>query len=302
MALAKKYRPSELAELYGNSDLVTSLESVLKRDAEHIPHCFMFTGKPGCGKTTLGRIVSKVLDCHDSEYHEYNAASIRSIDAIREIEKNCQYPPMEGSSRVWLFDEVHQYRSDSQEAMLKMLEEAPNHAFFILCTTDPQKLKKSLISRCVCFEVKPLDEDEMIDMLIEISAAENVKLPEKVASKIAITSDGSPREALQMLEKIKDLNPKEMLKSIERMESAEILSIELCRALLSKRTWSEVSKLIKGLDEEPEQIRHIVLGYANSVLLAKNNPQAALIIECFSPNFYDSGKAGLTLACYQCVV
>ena len=306
MSLATKHRPKDLENFWGNEETVKALTTVLNRPQEDIPHCFLFTGQAGGGKTTLARIVATMLDCHPSEFKEMNAASIRGIDAIREIEKECLYNPMKGSARVWLFDEVHQYRGDTQEAMLKMLEEAPDHAYFIMCTTDPQKLKDSLKRRAMPFKVSPLIEDDMSALIDDICEYEGKKpLPDKVVHKLCIESKGSAGMALQLLDKIIDLEQKEMIAAIEKAASEESKTIELCQGLIKREGWTKLCTIVSGLDLEPEQARAIILGYANKVLLnpksKSSHKQAAFVIGCFSENFFYSGHAGLSLACYLSV-
>ncbi len=308
MSLAIKYRPKKLEDFFGNDELINSLTSILNREREKIPHVFLLTGRSGCGKTSLGRIIADKLGCDPAEYYEHNAASLRGIDNIREIERNCLYPPMAGEARVWLFDELHQYNMPTQEAMLKMLEEAPEHAYFILCTTDPQRLKSTLKGRAVSFEVKPLDEEDMggvLDYILEMEELE--LLPEKIIHRIYRESDGCPRNALQMLEKIIDLDEDDMLENIDKAAASESVSFDLCRLLIQRKSWKEVVDVLNTLEMEPETMRQAILGYADKVLLdPKNKPetrnQAALVIECFSNYFFASGKAGVTLACYQCIV
>ena len=139
MALPIKYRPTVLKDFYGNQVLKSALGAILKRDLEDIPHAMLFIGSSGCGKTTLARIVASKLDCVDAEFYELNSADVRGVDTIREVSKNMKYSPMSGSVRIWLFDEVHKMTNDAQNAMLKMLEDPPDHVYFMLATTDPQK-------------------------------------------------------------------------------------------------------------------------------------------------------------------
>lgn len=201
-----------------------------------------------------------------------------------------------------LVHNCHQYPSATQEALLKMFEECPEHVAFMICTTDPQKLKPALKGRCTAFEVKPLTDEELGDFLYGVCEAEEVDVPEEVIEKIVEISNGAPRNALQQLEKVIDLPKKEMLKSIQQIQETETQVIELCRLLLKKGVkWGEVSKVISTIEAEPEQIRYAVLGYCNSVLLKGDNPRAFLIMGEFAEPTYNTGKPGITMAAYAVV-
>lgn len=201
-----------------------------------------------------------------------------------------------------LVHNCHQYPSATQEALLKMFEECPEHVAFMICTTDPQKLKPALKGRCTTFEVKPLDDEEMGDFLYGVCEAEEVEVPEEVIEKIVSVSNGSPRNALQQLEKIIDLPEKEMLKSIQQIQEMESQVIDLCRLLLKKGVkWGEVCKVISTIEAEPEQIRYAVLGYCNSILLKGDNPRAFSIMCEFAEPTYNTGKNGITMAAYSVV-
>src|SRR3989304_2450876 len=149
-----KFRPKDLSDIIGNRSIVTSLESILQ--SKDRPHAFLFTGKQGCGKTTLARILCKRLECSDHDLIEINISNNRGIDTARDIIQFAYVKPLDGRSRVYLLDEVHKSTNDFQNAILKVMEEPPEHLYFILCTTEPQKLLKTVISRCTEYVVSPL--------------------------------------------------------------------------------------------------------------------------------------------------
>uniref|UniRef100_A0A6M3IPZ3 Putative DNA polymerase n=1 Tax=viral metagenome TaxID=1070528 RepID=A0A6M3IPZ3_9ZZZZ len=231
-----------------------------------------------------------------------NTADFRGIDTVREIVRNMAIAPMSGSCRVWILDECHNLTKDAQHALLKALEDMPNHVYFLLATTDPGKLLDTIRTRCVTFEVKPLSDDEMKTLVAGIVEKEVVKVPTEVVDQIVFDSQGSARMALTILDKIIGMEPEEMLEAAKQQAADQNEAIALCRALLRKRPWGEVSLILRGIEQEPEQVRRMVLGYAQSVLLKeKDNGQAYIILAAFREPLYDSGKPGLVAACYEAV-
>lgn len=300
-SLAVKYRPTMLKSFVGNKATVNALRSMMER--ADIPHTILFTGPSGTGKTTLARIVSRRLQCSRYDLREMNTADFRGIDTVREIVHNMAIAPMSGSCRVWILDECHNLTKDAQHALLKALEDMPNHVYFLLATTDPGKLLDTIRTRCVTFEVKPLSDDEMKTLVAGIVEKEVVKVPTEVVDQIVFDSQGSARMALTILDKIIGMEPEEMLEAAKQQAADQNEAIALCRALLRKRPWGEVSLILRGIEQEPEQVRRMVLGYAQSVLLKgkEDNGQAYIILAAFREPLYDSGKPGLVAACYEAV-
>ena len=300
MALYQKYRPSDFNQIVGNQAVVDAFKVVLKK--KDIPHTYLFTGESGCGKTTFARILAKKLGAKGMDFREIDTADFRGIDTVREIRKQSSYAPVEGQVRVFLIDECHKLTNDAQNALLKLLEDSPSHSYYILATTEPNKLLKTIKGRAVLFEVKPLNELQMESLLKGIIKAEKKKVKGVVLEQIFIESFGQPRNAIQILEKIIDLPKKEQLKVVKEVATKQSESIALCRALLDNSNWKKVSIILKGLKaEDPEYIRRHVLGYAQSVLLNRANDRAALIIEEFADSFWQVGFAGLVYACYSVV-
>src|SRR5688572_25883760 len=138
MELYKKFRPKTLKGVVGQEGAVSSLQSMI--DKGRLPHTILFSGPSGCGKTTIARILKGILECSDLDFFEINCADFKGIDMVRDIRRYVGIPPLHGKSRVWLIDEAHQLTKDAQNAFLKLLEDTPKHAYFMLATTDPQKL------------------------------------------------------------------------------------------------------------------------------------------------------------------
>lgn len=303
-----KYRPRTLDEIVGNSDLVALLRSQLSDSANgsasrSMPHALIFAGPTGCGKTTLARIVATSLGAKGSDLREIDSADFRGIDAVREIRKQSVYRPLEGSCSVWILDEVHRATGDAQSALLKLLEDTPEHVYIILCTTDPQKLLPTILGRCAQYQVKLLTEREMRQLLRRVVKAEGETLDKEVYDQIVQDSLGHPRNALQILAQALAVDGERRLVVARRTAERASQTISLCRALVKADSWKAIASILSGLkEEEPEQIRRAVLGYTQTILLQnQRNDGVARIMEQFLTPFWDSGFAGLVYACYVCV-
>ena len=297
MNLYRKHRPKEFNDIFGNEDVVESLQNIVKK---RNTHSFLLHGETGCGKTTLGRIIAKKLNSYGADFREIDTADFRGIDTIREIRKQAQYKPIESDCRVFLIDESHKLTIDAQNALLKILEDTPNHVYFILATTEPQKLISTIKGRCSQFALKPLNDKQMLRLLRKIVREEKEHINKEVYNQIVLDSLGHPRNALQILEQVLNVDEEKRLKTAKRSAEKQSQSIELCRALLNRPSWKKVNTILKGLkQEDPEGIRRVVLGYCQSVLLNGENDQAGLIMEEFIEPFYNTGFPGLTFACYS---
>jgi DNA polymerase III subunit gamma/tau len=190
---------------------------------------------------------------------------------------------------------------DAQHALLKALEDTPSHVYFMLATTDPTKLLPTIKTRCVQFEVKALSDSEIESLLLLVSKKEQVKVPKEVIEQITMDSSGSPRMALSILDKVIGMEIKDMLSSAKQTAEETNEAIDLCRALIAKKSWKAIAPILKNIKQEPEQVRRCVLGYAQSVLLSSGNERAYLIIDAFRQPLYDIGKPGLVAACFEAI-
>jgi len=300
MSLYHTYRPTELKNIVGNKATIASIESVLARTKDW-PHAWLFTGNSGCGKTTAARIIAKRLGVADMDLQELNIANFRGIDNAREIQEQMRLRPLGGKYRAWILDEVAAATKDFQTAMLKCLEDTPDHVFFFLCTTDPQKLLKTIINRCHEFKMEALTDIQLASLLNSVIKAEQVKIPDDVVKQIAQDALGSPRAALTMLDKIIDMEPDAMLEAAKKAAAEASETIALCRILLKGGSWATVAGVLRGLEAEPEQIRQAVLGYMNAVLLKEDNAKAWAIMDALREPLHYNGRPGLTMACYEAI-
>jgi DNA polymerase-3 subunit gamma/tau len=298
MDIYKKYRPETFDEVIGNEEIVDAMKEMVS-DLDKCPHTFLFHGPTGCGKTTLGRILANELGVDSVDLYEINSADFRGIDSARELIKKSKFQPMNGDVRVWIIDEVHKMTNDAQTAILKLLEDTPEDAYYILCTTHPQSLIKAIRGRCIEFEVSLLDEKQMSKLIKGVTKQEKDKLDAEVVERIVTDAAGHPRNALQILSKVLQVSPEKRLKAAEQSQVLESESIELARALLKKEPWKKIRAILTQLKgQDAESIRRVVLGYCQSILLNSDNEQAAAIIEEFWEPTYNIGFPGIVYMSY----
>jgi DNA polymerase-3 subunit gamma/tau len=228
LALARKYRPQRFADLVGQDPVRTTLERAVATN--RVAHAYLFAGPRGSGKTTTARLVAKALNCErrkDGESEpcnecrscleitignsldvlEIDGASNRGIEEIRNLRENVKYAPSGGKSKVYIIDEAHQLTDFAWNALLKTLEEPPEHVRFVFATTEPLEVPDTIASRCQVFEFRRLRSDELIAHLKTVAAAEKVRLDDEAAALIARASEGSVRDALSRLDQALAVSP-----------------------------------------------------------------------------------------------
>ncbi len=217
--LARKWRPRNFAEMVGQQHVLQALVNAL--DAQRLHHAYLFTGTRGVGKTTIARIFSKSLNCEKGigstpcgecsscmeidegrslDLIEIDAASRTGVEDMRELLENVPYAPTRSRFKVYLIDEVHMLSKHSFNALLKTLEEPPEHIKFLLATTDPQKLPVTVLSRCLQFNLKRMTPSQIQQHLSDLLGHENIESEDEALMLLAHSADGSMRDALSLLD------------------------------------------------------------------------------------------------------
>jgi DNA polymerase-3 subunit gamma/tau len=217
--LARKWRPRTFQEMVGQEHVVRALVNAL--NSRRLHHAFLFTGTRGVGKTTIARILAKSLNCREGitatpcgvcpacleidegrfvDLLEVDAASRTGVDDTRELLENVPYLPSHGRYKVYLIDEVHMFSKSSFNALLKTLEEPPDHIKFMLATTDPQRIPVTVLSRCLQFSLKRLPNSLILAHLATIAENEGIMAETAALARLARASDGSMRDALSLLD------------------------------------------------------------------------------------------------------
>ena len=259
LVLARKYRPQNFDQLIGQDVLVTTLSNAIKNNRLH--HAYILTGIRGVGKTTTARIIAKTINCTDadaiknaqacgvcdncrlitSSKHqdviEIDAASRTGVDDIREIIDSIAYAPVIAPYKIYIIDEVHMLTNNAFNALLKTLEEPPSHVKFIFATTEIRKVPITILSRCQRFDLRRLDEQEIINHLEKILEKEGFEAEKQALELISKMSEGSVRDSLSLLDQALANNNHQKNLSLDLVEKMlglndKVKIIELFESLL----------------------------------------------------------------------
>ena len=287
-ALYRKYRPSTLDDVIGQDVVIKILKNSISNDM--VGHAYLFSGPRGIGKTTIAKAFAKAVNClkqkdgtscekcencksineeFNPDIIEIDAASNNGVDEIREIKNKINLVPNGLKYKVYIIDEVHMLSIGAFNALLKTLEEPPQHVIFILATTDPQKVPTTIISRCQCFEFHRISNANIFTRLKYISKEEKIKVNDDVLEKIAELSDGGLRDAIGMLDKLIAYSNSDIaMEDFEKVNG--IVSNEQLESFIDNLHDKKVTEIIKFIDDIYNDGKDLIIFTQDLLKIAKN--------------------------------
>ena len=291
-----RWRPSSFETLVGQAPVKQALMNALS--SGRIAHAYLFTGSRGTGKTTTARIFAKALNCRQGpmnhpcgeclncrqitdgssmDVQELDAASNRGVDDIKNLNKNADFAPVNCRYKVYIIDEAHMLTTEACNALLKTLEEPPEHVVFILATTEPQKILPTIHSRCQRFDFHPITQEEIVAHLQKVAEGSDIKADKEALELIAAASEGGMRDALSLLEQcgvMAETVTAETVRSVRGIIGREILR-ELVRAV-GQRDVAPALTIFDKLLMQGKDISQILIelsGYMRALLLYRATPE-----------------------------
>lgn len=293
MSLFNTVRPRKLDGLVGQTSAKTLISGWIKKG--EFPHAIGMFGPSGCGKTTAAKIVAKLLGVDKGSVTRITQATeSMGVDGVRQAARNASRQPLYGDVRLIFIDEAHQLTAAAQEALLLPLEDCPEWSYYVLCSTDKNKIIKPLLSRLTCVDFKLLSDDAIKGILRD--AAESAEFPNKISQAIidaiTIAACGNARAALQLLESAIACNTEEaalrVVSDADPSGGEDPQAFEIAKMIFAKQPFKSVAKLLKETTATPETIRRVTLGYCRTVLLNSANPWAADVILALSRPLYET--------------
>lgn len=311
-ALYRKYRPSAFSELIGQNHIKQTLLNALK--SNKFTHAYMLTGPRGTGKTSIGKLFAKAINCEQlvngepcnecnqckqimnnshPDILEIDAASNNGVEQIRDIREQVTYAPSVGKYKVYIIDEVHMLSIGAFNALLKTLEEPPKNVVFILATTDIHKVPVTIISRCQRFDFRRIGQKDLIERMRFVASNEELQIEEEALQLISMLAQGGMRDALSLLDQTVAFASGEITKNdvSEVVGRISIEKIEMCVQHLLTRNTTEILSLVNEVilnGKEPIYVLDDLIGYLRDLVIGKafgvkeDNITTAIVNEHFN--------------------
>lgn len=265
IALYRKYRPESFDEVIGQDHIVKAISGSLKTGK--VAHAYLLCGPRGTGKTTIARIIAKELGSSVNDIYEMDAASNRGIDDIREINNNVRTLPFDSQYKIYILDEVHMFTKEAWNALLKTIEEPPEHVIFILATTEFEKIPETIVSRCQSFIFKKPNDAILSSHIKNIAKKEGYKLEEGGAELIALLADGAFRDALGTLQKVISFSKNKVIEISEIEEITGAPNTTLVDSFLDALATNDIDKGFEAIEKAANQ--NIDIGVYIKMILYK---------------------------------
>ena len=291
--VARRYRPQAFDDLIGQGHVVQALSNAI--NSSRVGHAYLFTGARGVGKTSSARIFAKCLNCQegpttspcnqcdicesvsvgeDVDVLEIDGASNRGIDEIRQLRSNANVRPSRSRFKIYIIDEVHMLTQAAFNALLKTLEEPPEHVKFIFCTTDPQKIPITVLSRCQRFDFSPVKSDEIRNSLQKIATDEGIQADEAALALLARRANGSMRDSQSLLEQLLSFCGQEITTADvnQLLGTADIQMVaDIARQMIANDSGGTLAAIHNGLNQgvDAGQLAQQLLGYFRDLMAAK---------------------------------
>lgn len=290
-ALTRTYRPRSFDDIVSQKHVSNTLKNAIKQN--RLAHAYMFCGPRGVGKTTMARVLARTVNDIDSQVDgeslnqtlnvvEIDAASNNSVDDIRDLRERVRIPPQNGRYKIYIIDEVHMLSKAAFNALLKTLEEPPDHIIFIFATTEPHKVLPTILSRVQRFDFKRISVDEMVSRLTEVARSENITIDDESLHVIAKKADGALRDALGLLDQAiafcgTDISHEELLRALNVVSTERMFDF---MDAVEQHDASQGLELINELLQEGYDIQEYLVGlteHLRNLYVAKNSDKMHLV-------------------------